>query len=156
MNKVLWIIVLLVVLGGLYWAMNSSTAPATPTTGTEQAAPTTEAPAAPAVQNALTAGDQKAGKEVVVSSVTLNQDATVVVHKDAKGAPGAVLGTVTLKAGSYTDVKIALTEAIKVGDTVYPMLHPDTNGDGKYTPNEEGNPLTDAQGAILMVAVKVK
>ena len=160
MNKaVLWIVILVIVLVGIYWAMSGSTTPApaqTSTTTTQTTTVTPPATTTATVDNAIVAGDQVAGKQVIVSSVTLNQDASVVVHKDAKGAPGAVIGTVTLKAGSYTNVKVALTEAIKAGDTVYPMLHPDTNSDGTYNANEEGAPLKDAAGNVLVVAVKVK
>ncbi len=155
MNKaVLWIVILVIVLGGIYWAMMDSSTPSVPAEPTPAATEEAAAPALPAA-NTLVVGDQVAGKEVVVTSLTLKEDASIVVHKDAKGAPGAVIGTMTLKAGSYTNVKVALTEATKAGDTVYPMLHPD-DGDGKYVPDEEGTPLKDAAGNILFAPVKVK
>ena len=160
MNKVIWIIILVIVLLGIYWAMNSGAPTPTPadtTTTTDTTQPVTDASSTPAMAaNMIAAGDQKAGKVVMIDSVVSDQDFSIVVHKDLKGAPGAVIGTLTLKAGSYTNQSVPLTVAIKAGDTVYPMLHADTNGDGKYTSDEEADTLTDASGAVLMQKVMVK
>lgn len=157
MNKaVLWIIILVVVLAGLYWAMSGSSAPVAPdTTGSMATSTATSTPVGMMLENTLTVSEQAAGKEVVISSVTLKEDASIVVHKDAAGSPDVAIGSVTLKAGSYSDVKIALTESVKSGDTVYAMLHGD-NGDGKYTEATESTPLKNATGTILMTSVKVK
>lgn len=154
MNKaVLWIVVLVIVIGGIWWMMSGSSSPAVaPVTETPPVADTTT-PAA----STLVSGEQKAGKEVVISSVTLGQDASIVIHKDVNGSAADVIGSVTLKAGSYTGVKIALSEAVKSGDTIYSMIHPDTDSDGKYEADtEEGTPLKDAAGALLIETIKVK
>ena len=156
MNKVIWIIILIIVLVGIYWAMNSGTpapAPAT-TTDTQQTTTNTTTTTAPVAS--IAAGDQAAGKVVMVSSVVLPVDGFIVVHKELNGAPGAVIGTLALKAGSYTNQSIPLTEAIKAGQNVYPMLHPDVKGDGKYSADAEGTPITDASGAPVMMKVTVK
>lgn len=152
MNKILWIVILVVVLGGLYWSMNkdSGSYKMDDTSSETSAAPA----AATATDNALSAGDQKAGKEVMIASLSLKEAASVVVHADAKG-PGEVIGSITKPAGVYTNLVVPLTKDVKAGDILYPMLHPD-NGDGKYTSTEEGSPLLDAAGKPIMVQVTVK
>ena len=157
MNKaVLWIVILVIVLGGIYWAMSNKAPEVAPVVEPVVAPVVVEPTPAPEpeVANTLVLADVKAGKEVMVSSVTLNQDGSIVIHKQVKGAPGTVIGTLTLKKGSYTDQKVALNEAVKVGDTIYPMLHPD-NGDGKYVAEEEGTPLNGADGKAVVLTMKV-
>ena len=143
MKTFLWLLVIVLILGGLYWMSQSKVD-----------APVAPAPEA-ALSNALTPGDQKAGSELSLGSVSVGQDASVVIHKEQKGGPGAVIGTASVKKGTYQNLSVTLSEPVKSGDNIYPMLHPDTNGDGSYESAEEGTPLNDAAGNPVIVKVTI-
>lgn len=67
---------------------------------------------------------------ITVKAVAVPVDSWVVIHSGETGAPGGVLGETLVKAGSSTDVKVALT-----GDAtsaVWPMLHVDDGVMGTY------------------------
>lgn len=108
----------------------------------------------------LTADDQSGdGTEVVVDSVTLPADGFLVVHADADGAPGPVIGhTDLLPEGESTDVVVPLDEPLTESATVWPMAHVDTNTNGEYDfdPPEstEDGPATFAGGEVAVVPVE--
>lgn len=152
MNKaVLWIVILVVVVGGIWWAMSNGT-PAVDTSDTSAAVIDATLPAE---GDSMLVGEQKAGKEVVVTSVVLKTGGSLVVHKDMNGEAGEVLGTLTLGAGMFENSKVMLSKEVKAGESVHVMAHADLNADGKYSEEEEGSVLIDAQGNALSYMVKV-
>ncbi len=106
-----------------------------------EAAPATQAPVdTQAVDDIVTgpstisASDQSGdGTTVTVDDVELPTDGFVVIHADADGAPGPILGwSDLLPAGESTDVTVTLNDPIGDSATVYPMAHVDANGNGVY------------------------
>lgn len=108
----------------------------------------------------LTAEDQTGdGTEVTVASVTLPAAGFLVVHADADGAPGPVIGhTELLEEGESTDVVVPLDEPLTASATVWPMAHidTDTNGEYDFDPPEStvDGPATDAAGDVVVVPVE--
>ena len=104
-------------------------------------------------ESSLTVRDQPkgSGATVTIASFTLGRDGYVVVHADANGRPGPVIGqTELIEAGTYTNVPVRI-DASRAGDRVHPMLHVD-DGDGVYEfPGPDG-PATSG-GAVIVDAV---
>ncbi len=84
-------------------------------------------------KNAIYVAEQKPSKTVTVAAVRLNQPGFVVIHEDAAGVPGAVLGaSVLLPVGDVKNIPpLPLSRETKDGDMIYAMLHID-DGDGIF------------------------
>jgi predicted lipoprotein with Yx(FWY)xxD motif len=82
----------------------------------------------------ISASDQSGnGTSVTVDAVELPTEGFVVIHADADGAPGPILGwSDLLPAGESTNVVITLNESVGASATVFPMAHVDANGNGEY------------------------
>jgi hypothetical protein len=101
--------------------------------------------------NAVTAEDQAlegaASNEVTIASVTLEEDGFVVIHEDDAGSPGAIIGHKRVVAGEDTaDVMVTLDRNAANGETLYAMLHGDTNANETFdytAPGDEDGPLLD-------------
>ncbi len=88
---------------------------------------------APMALTAINASDQLADGSLTIASVTIDQPGFVALHIQQDGAPGPVLGTVQIPAGTSTDVTVEFTNNDILPTTVvYPMLHYDTDGNGIY------------------------
>ena len=109
----------------------------------------------------LSAEDQTGdGTEVTVASVTLPADGYLVIHGDADGSPGPVIGhSDLLAAGESTDVVVTLDEPLTATATVWPMAHIDTNGNGAYdfAPPDvtDDGPATFDDGEVAVLPVEV-
>lgn len=121
----------------------------------------TEAPTdAPTTGPATIAAQDQSGDgaAVVVDSVALPTDGFVVIHADADGGPGPILGwSDLLPAGESTDVTVALNTPIAETATVHPMAHVDANSNGEYEfmpPDVTIDvPATTADGAVAMLPI---
>jgi len=100
---------------------------------------------------------QTDGASVVVDHVELSQPGFVTIH-DASVTEGAVFDSVVgvserLDAGVHEDVRVSLDESVG-NETLVPMPHRDTDGDGSYTFVEsEGSadgPFTTADGSAVV------
>lgn len=81
----------------------------------------------------LNAKDQLANQDATftAAAVTVDAGAWLVIHSDADGQPGPVLGQTLLEAGTTTDVSVDLaTDGLT--DVLWPMLHVDTGEVGVY------------------------
>ena len=145
MNKYLWVVGLLVVLGlGYYLIKGRTQTPATTEVATEETA------TVPGEKNLVLVSDYTAGKTVTVARVVLEKPGYVMIHEDASGKPGAIIGTSTLlSAGESTDVVVNLKRAGKDEEVLYAMLHMD-DGDGKFVATTD-LPVTDSQGNVVMM-----
>ena len=107
----------------------------------------------------ITAQDQVGdGTSVTIESVTLPTDGFVVVHADADGSPGPILGwSDLLPAGESTGVAVGLTEPIDTTAVVHPMAHVDANGNGEYEfmpPDVTIDvPATTEEGDVAMLPI---
>lgn len=100
------------------------------------------------------------GTAITVSSVTLPTDGYVVVHADADGTPGAVIGySDLLPEGTSTDVTVTFDEPLTESQTVFPMAHIDANGNGEYEffpPDDTTDiPATFDDGSVAVVGGEV-
>jgi multidrug efflux pump subunit AcrA (membrane-fusion protein) len=148
MKKLLWVIIIVLALWGLYaWNKDSKKS-----TGGETATATVETEEADYV---LVVGDQKAGKEVLVSSATLVAPGYVAVHRSVNEAPGKIIGTsALLQSGKIDNLAVALTEAVKAGDKLFVMVHAD-NGDGTADLSGVDVPATRKDTSVVMSMVQV-
>ena len=71
-----------------------------------------------------------ADNTVTVESVTIPVDGFLVIHSEAGGGPGPVLGQTAVSAGTTTDVTVTLSDAAT--SNLWPMLHVDDNTIGEY------------------------
>ncbi|HET8860852.1 cupredoxin domain-containing protein [Marivirga sp.] len=91
----------------------------------------TEAP-----KGTITVEDQPVdANTIVVSDLTVNATAWVVVHADNNGSPvvpGIISEPVQLMEGSNQNVEITLTERTAAGDVLYVMIHTENGVIGEY------------------------
>lgn len=83
-------------------------------------------------KNAIYVSEQVPARTIVVAVAKLARPGFVVIHEDANGAPGKILGVSTLlPAGETSDVPLTLSRLAADGETLYAMLHLD-GGDGAF------------------------
>lgn len=113
--------------------------------------PTVQTPTPPAVpSNSISVSDQPAGQAVIIETANLKESGYAVIHEDAKGSPGKVIGNSdALKTGSYDNLSVNLTRTAKEGEVLYAMLHAD-DGDGTYGFPDEDFPIKDDQGNVVL------
>lgn len=104
--------------------------------------------------NTLQGGNQLAGRNARVASVTLDREGWVVIHERREGWPGAILGAAWLPAGSHENVEINLLRGMEAGRQYYAMLHHEMN-DGSEShlfDLEKDLPMQDAGGNVITVS----
>jgi hypothetical protein len=127
---------------GCLW---SSPTPEEPTPS--QPGPTTSAMWAE--PNGVVALDQRPGTSVVVSSLIVEQNGWVVIHKESNGGPGPVIGETYVEAGEYSQVNVSLRESTVDGNTYYAMLHRD-DGDQRFDISKDAAVQSSVlQGTIM-------
>ena len=103
-----------------------------------------------AVTNAVTVSDQalSADNTVTIAGVTADVAGWLVIHAQADGAPGPILGYAPVQAGDNSDVVVEIDPA-GVTETLYAMLHVDAGTAGEYEfPGDDG-PAMDADGNVV-------
>ncbi len=135
------VIIILIVLG-YYLFKGSNSAPTTETPVTTE--PTTTEMSE---VNRIVVSDQYPGNVVYISSVQLANAGWVEIHKDNKGTPGAIIGSMYFNKG-INPGKITLTEKTVDGGIYYAMLHSD-DGDKKFDTTKDV-PLKDSKGNVIM------
>ncbi|MEJ2747011.1 MAG: hypothetical protein P8183_03715 [Anaerolineae bacterium] len=105
---------------------------------------------ATAVTNAVTVSDQElsADNTVTIDSVTADVAGWLVIHAQADGAPGPVLGHAPVQAGQNSDVVVEIDPA-GATETLYAMLHVDAGTSGEYEFPGADVPARDAQGNVV-------
>lgn len=105
----------------------------------------------PSVTGAMTVSDQSGdGTTVTVASATITgADGFVVVHSDADGSPGPVIGHAPIDEGTTSNLSVTLDTPLTADATVWPMLHVDAGVLGTYEfPGADG-PVSDANGVVV-------
>lgn len=108
----------------------------------QQTVPTAREPSLSVSSQALT------GSDVVVDSLYLDKPGFAVIHKDASGAPGAVIGHSDLTSGEKTNLKVAI-DSSQAGSKVFAMLHYDDNSNGAYEFPQEDKPVKLADNVVV-------
>ena len=106
--------------------------------------------------SAIYVAEQAVGRSVLVSVVRLEKPGFVVIHENAVGVPGKILGVSALfPAGEAENLPpIMLSRTMRDGEMVYAMLHAD-NGDGAFDVASD-KPVRDlASGEPIMMVVTV-
>jgi hypothetical protein len=108
----------------------------------------------------ISAPDQTTDGTVVEGiSATLPAPGFVVVHADADGGLGPVLGvSLQLRAGDHEDLAVELTPPLDASATVHVVAYIDRNADGVFGPGEGADEIgvrDDGSLAVASVAVTV-
>lgn len=106
---------------------------------------------AAAITNAVVVESQPLGADdtVTISKVTADTAGWLVVHADADGKPGAILGMAPVQKGVNDEVVVEIDSPAST-QTVYAMLHVDAGTEGSFDfPNGEDVPAVDASGNIV-------
>ncbi|HXK39710.1 MAG TPA: hypothetical protein VJ837_02675 [Candidatus Paceibacterota bacterium] len=105
-----------------------------------------------AENNAIVVFEQPAGAPTVTaSSVFLATPGFVVVHEDASGTPGAILGVSSvLEIGESINVQVPLSRPMRDGERLYAMLHADVDGDFVFNAATDA-PIQSALGGSIMM-----
>ena len=99
--------------------------------------------------NAVAVSDQVPGSMAKIATVAMVKDGWVVVHEDANGKPGKILGARRLNAGSNKDVEVELLKATEESKVYYAMIHAD-DGDKQFDYTKD-LPVADAGGGVVMM-----
>ncbi len=103
------------------------------------------------VTNAVEVTDQAlgAGNTVTIASVTSDTAGWLVIHAQADGSPGPILGQTQVSAGENSDVVVEI-DPDGVTETLYAMLHVDAGTEGEFEfPGGADGPATDAEGNVV-------
>ena len=85
---------------------------------------------------------------VTVTRVTANAPGWVVIHADADGNPGPVLGQAPIPSGISADVLVGIdTEGVT--DTLWAMLHVDEGVEGEYEFPGPDAPVTVDEAVVM-------
>ena len=81
----------------------------------------------------VTVEDQESdGSQVIVAEVVALQPGWIVIHADADGKPGPVLGQTAVAEGVTENVIVNLEEPVEPGTLLWAMLHVDEGVQGTY------------------------
>lgn len=92
------------------------------------------------------------GDQILVDSLFLDKPGYVVIHKDADGKPGAVIGNSELLSGEVNNLRVTI-DTTQAGTRVFAMLHYD-DGDGVYGFPDEDFPVI-LEGNIVVRPVTI-
>jgi len=103
------------------------------------------------ITNAVVVEDQELGPDstVTIAKVTADQDSWIVIHAQADGNPGAILGSAPVKAGETSSVVVEIDQE-NLTEALYAMLHVDAGTAGEFEfPGGDDVPATDASGSLV-------
>ena len=91
-----------------------------------------DTPDAPSGAASIEVSDQSIDQDTVtVASVEAVEDGWVVIHTEADGKPGPVIGYTQIPAGASTDVKVTV-DTSQATPNLFAMLHVDEGAKGTY------------------------
>lgn len=99
--------------------------------------------------NSITLSEQSAGNVVSVTKVSLANDSWVVIHEDANGEFGNILGAGWFPKGNNENVVIELLRGTDADKKYYAVLYTD-DGDKKFDAKAD-RPITENGKAVLQV-----
>lgn len=102
------------------------------------------------ITNAVVVEDQALGSDntVTVSSVTSDTGGWIVIHAQAEGNPGPVVGNAAVTAGENSQVVVEI-DLMAATEILYAMLHIDAGNEGAYEFPGDDVPATDAEGNVV-------
>lgn len=69
---------------------------------------------------------------ITIDKVVYDQQGWIVIHKDADGKPGPVIGWAAIQPGENTNVVVTLKESLMGATKLWAMLHTDAGTVGAY------------------------
>jgi len=103
------------------------------------------------ITNTVLVEDQTlgSGNTVTIASVIADTNGWMVIHAEADGKPGPILGTAPVKSGENSNVVVELNPA-DITETLFAMLHVDASIAGEFEfPGGDDVPATDAEGNVV-------
>ena len=109
-----------------------------------------------AAEPTVTVADQESdGASVTVAGVKAPEAGWMVIHADADGKPGPILGETAVPAGTTENVVVMLDAPLEGDATLWAMLHTDAGEAGVYEfPDGPDVPVTWA-GSVVMAPFNV-
>jgi len=102
------------------------------------------------IEDAVTASDQAAADgTVTIDFVSAMEAGWIVIHAQADGAPGPVIGSAPIAVGYNANVPIEI-DMDGATDTLYAMLHLDLGVAGEYEFPGDDAPVFDADGNVVL------
>ena len=102
------------------------------------------------IEDAVTASDQAAADgTVTVDLVSAQVPGWIVIHADADGGPGAVIGFAAIEVGNNANVAVEIDLDLAT-ETLYAMLHLDLAAAGVYEFPGDDAPVFDAGGNVVL------
>ncbi|GMR09580.1 MAG: hypothetical protein BMS9Abin28_0399 [Anaerolineae bacterium] len=138
------------VAGGLALVL-AACATATPEPAPEPtSAPTPTQEEAEEMAPTVTVSDQAAADgAITVDLVSAQAPGWIVIHAQADGKPGPVIGFAAIEVGNNADLAVVI-DLDQVTDTLYAMLHMDLAAAGEYEFPGEDAPVFDDGGNIVL------
>jgi plastocyanin len=100
--------------------------------------------------DAVTASDQaSADGTVTVDLVSATEPGWIVIHAQADGAPGPVIGFAAIEVGNNAKVAVEI-DLDQATETLYAMLHLDLAAAGEYEFPGDDAPVFDAGGNVVL------
>lgn len=134
------VVIALAAAGYWYWISTrpESAGQATQTDGTSTQGQVSTSAGMLAEDNAVVVNEQRPGNSVTGSLVYLDASGFLVLHEAGDGEPGAIIGSsALLSRGENSNIRVSLSRQTRDGETLYAMLHYDTNGDGRFDANTD-------------------
>ncbi|RIK29415.1 MAG: hypothetical protein DCC55_37980 [Chloroflexi bacterium] len=102
------------------------------------------------VTPAVTASDQESdGTSVTIANVAAAVPGWIVIHIDADGSPGPVLGQTAVEVGDNSDVVVALDPPLEGDTALWAMLHVDEGAAGVYEFPGADVPVRDGDMIVM-------
>ncbi|MEW5830147.1 MAG: hypothetical protein AB1846_14735 [Chloroflexota bacterium] len=86
---------------------------------------------------------------VIVASAYLDVPGWVVIHTEAEGKPGPVIGYAQLPAGESRDIKVTIDES-QATSKLFAMLHVDAGAAGVYEFPGDDVPVKDGEMIVMV------
>ncbi len=139
------------VAGGLAVVL-AACASATPEPAAEPTSPppAAEEEAMEEIVPSVTASDQAAAEgAITVDLVSATEPSWIVIHAQADGAPGPVIGFAAIEVGNNAKVAVEI-DLDQATETLYAMLHLDLGTTGEYEFPGDDAPVFDAGGDVVL------
>lgn len=102
------------------------------------------------IEDAVTASDQAAADgEISVDLVSATAPSWIVIHAQADGAPGPVIGFAAIEVGNNANVAVEI-DLDQATETLYAMLHLDLGAAGEYEFPGDDAPVFDTDGNVVL------
>lgn len=99
-------------------------------------------------KNAIVATDQRPGSEITIAQAYLEKPGYVVIHADAAGKPGAIIGSSAYLSGYQNDkIKVKLSRAVKDGEKLHAMVHAEMSGNKTFEAASDA-PISENGGPV--------